>query len=104
MSLEAIEKISGAEQRMQEEKAAAAASAKKCVSDAQRDGKALVEAARTRAEEKGKQLMKEAEDRAQQRTAEILEEARKDGEALSTTASEHMEEAVQFIVRRVVNR
>lgn len=65
MSLEAIEKVSQAETKNRERKAAAEAEAKQIIADAEREGLALLQQARTDAEKEGKALLHEAEERPQ---------------------------------------
>ena len=63
-----------------------------------------LEQARTEAEAAVKQMMQEAEARAAQTTARVLEQAGEDCELLKQNARTHLDEAVQLIVERVVNR
>lgn len=104
MSLEAIEKISQVEQENRERRAAADAQAKQLVADAQRDGQALIQKTRADAAEKGKEMLRQAEENAAQRAAEISAAANAEGDALRTAAAQHLEEAAEFIVGRVVNQ
>ena len=71
MSLEAIEKVSQAETKNRERKAAAEAEAKQIIADAEREGLALLQQARADAEQEGKALLHEAEERAAARAEEI---------------------------------
>lgn len=104
MSLEAIEKISQVEQENRERRVAADAQAKQMVADAQRDGQALIQKTRTDAAEQGKELLRQAEKRAEERSAQISAAATAEGDALRTAAAQHLEEAAEFIVGRVVNQ
>ena len=63
-----------------------------------------LEQARTEAEAAVKQMMQEAEARAAQTTARVLEQAGEECELLKQNARAHLDEAVQLIVERVVNR
>lgn len=49
-------------------------------------------------------MMQDAEDAASQTTQGVLEQALKECEQLKQTARTHLDEAVQLIVERVVNR
>ncbi len=103
MSLEAIEKVTEAERKNQERKAAAEAEAKQLLADAERDGLALLQQARGQETARGKELLRQAEARAAQRSAEIGRAAEAEGAALRETAEKHLKEAAEFIVGRVVN-
>ena len=92
MSLEAMKKITEAEQDTQSRRAGAATEAKKLVSDAEKAGRALVEQARA-----------QAESRAARRTEEILAEKRSDCDALRSATRERLPAAVELIVGRVVS-
>ena len=72
MSLDAIQKITQAEQDAQARKAEASAAAMKLVSDARREGDALIAAARANAEANNKALLRQAEQRALTRFPEAL--------------------------------
>ena len=85
MSLEAIEKVTQVEAENKARKAAAEAEAQRIVADAEREGLALLQKARTDAAESGKELLRQAE-----------------AAALRETAGQHLEEAAEFIVGRVV--
>ena len=83
--------------------AAAEAEARKIVADAEREGLALLQQARTAAAENGRKLLREAEERAAEKAAEISRTAEAESAALQKAAGEHLEEAAEFIVGRVVN-
>lgn len=102
MSLEAIEKIKQTEVENRERKAAAEAEARQMIADAERAGLALLQQARTNAAEHGKQLLQEAETRAAARSADIGAAAEKESVQLREAAEKHLDEAVEFIVGRVV--
>lgn len=102
MSLEAIEKVTQAETENRERKAAAGAEAQRIVADAEQEGLALLQKARSDAAERGKELLRQAEARAEERSAEIGRAAQAEAAALRETAGQHLEEAAEFIVGRVV--
>lgn len=102
MSLEAIEKITQVEAENRERKAAAEAEAQRIVADAEREGQALLLKTRTGAAESGKELLRQAEERAAERAAGIDRAAQAEAAALRETAGQHLSEAAEFIVGRVV--
>lgn len=102
MSLEAIEKITQVEAENRERKAAAEAEAQKIVADAEREGQALLQRTRSSAAENGKELLRQAEAKAAERSAEIDRTAQAEAAALRETAGQHLSEAAEFIVGRVV--
>ena len=73
------------------------------VSDAQRSGKELLQAAQAEAEAQAKVLMAQAEERAAARRRELLEENERECDALRQKARTRLDEAAQRIVRRVVS-
>ena len=83
-------------------KAAAEAEAQRIVADAEREGLALLQKARTDAAESGKELLRQAEAKAAERAAEIDRASQAEAAALRETAGQHLEEAAEFIVGRVV--
>ena len=102
MSLEAIEKVAQVERETRERKAAAEAEARQIVSDAERDGLALLQRTRANAAEEGKTLLRQAEEKAASRAAETGRAAEAAAAGLQKTAKSHLEEAAEFIVGRVV--
>ena len=102
MSLEAIEKVTAMESRMQERKAAAEAEARQVVANAEREGFALLQKVRADAVENGKDLLKQAEERAAKQAAEVQSAAEKESAALQEAAAKNLETAAEFIVGRVV--
>lgn len=104
MSLEALQKVTSAEQAAQTRKAEAAAAAKKLVSDAQRAGEALLEQTRRDAEAENKALMQQAEERAGQTAEKLLQDAKNQAGAECRSAEGKLDAAADLIVRRVVKR
>jgi vacuolar-type H+-ATPase subunit H len=102
MSLEAIKMVTQSESLSQERKAAAEAEARQLVAAAERDGIALAQRIRTEAAEKGKAMLEQAEERAANQAAAIAKDADADAAALQAAAEKRLEEAVEFIVGRVV--
>ena len=103
MSLEAIEKIRGGEDAMDQARAQARAQAQQILADAERAGQEALEQGRQSAAKKTAEAMWAAEERGAQRRAEILAEAEEDCRALEQLAQANMAQAVQAIVERVVD-
>lgn len=104
MSLEAVEKVTQIERENRERKAAAEMEARQIVSDAERDGLALLQQTRSSAAESGKTLLRQAEEKAAKKAEEISRAAGKDAGALRKAAESRLEEAAEFIVGRVVKQ
>ena len=102
MSLEAIEKVTAMESKMQQRKAAAEAEARQVVADAEREGLALLQKVRADAVERSRELLKQAEERAAEQAAEIRRGAEQESAALQEAAAKNLESAAEFIVGRVV--
>lgn len=103
MSLESIQQVTELEKRMLEEKSAAEAEARALVAEAEKNGLALLTKTRSDAAASGRSLMVSAEERAAKRTAEIQRTAEAEADALRALAEQHMEEAVELIIGRVVS-
>ena len=103
MSLEAIQKVTAAEQSAREEKARAADEAKRIIAEAERAGRQLVADARAQAEEAAKAMLAEAETRAAARTEQALADNAAQCEALKQTARGRLDRAAGLIVGRVGN-
>lgn len=103
MSLEAIEKVTKLEARMLEEKAAAETEARSILAEAEKHGLALLAKARSDAADHGKRLAEQAEENAAERTAKVRQTAEAECSVLRAAAEQHMDEAVNLIVGRVVN-
>lgn len=101
MSFEAIQKVTAAEQAVQERKAAAADEAKRVVAEAERAGKQLVADARAQAEAKAKELLVQAEARAGETSKKTLAENAASCEALKQDAMSRLDRAADLIVGRV---
>lgn len=103
MSLEAIQKVSEIEKQMLEKKSEAEAEARAIIAEAEKNGFAMLQKMRSEAVEHGKTLAVRAEEKAMEKTAEIQRAAEAESNALREIADQHMSEAVEFIVERVVN-
>ena len=104
MGIHAVEKVTEIETQARLLRDQAAAESKQKLVAAQRTAQQELEQARAGAEAKVKQMMQEAEARAAQTTARVLEQAGEECELLKQGARTHLDEAVQLIVERVVNR
>lgn len=104
MSLEAIEAVNRAENENKARKAAAEQEAKERITQAEKDGIALIERTRTESLEEGKRLLREAEGRAEKRCAKIREDAAEECKTLIRQAEVHMSAAAERIVGKVVKQ
>ena len=103
MSLEAITKIRGVEDEMDQARAQARTQAQELLTGAERSGQELLEQGRRSSAEKTAGVMKAAEERGAQRRREILAQADEDCAALEQLAETNMARAVEWIVERVVD-
>ena len=104
MSLEAIRKVTEVEKLMLERKAAAEAEARQILSDAENRGIRLLQQVRDESAEEGNACLKEAESQAEAKAAEIQKRVLEESDALRKAAEKHLDEAVEFIVGRVVKQ
>ena len=104
MSLEAIRKVTEVETQMLERKAAAEVEARQIVTDAENQGARFLQQVRDEAAEQGKIYLKEAESRAEEKASEIQKRILEESDELRRAAEKHLDEAVEFIVGRVVNQ
>ncbi len=104
MGINAIEKVTGSEAQAKVLRDQAAAESKQKLVAAQRAAQQQLEQVRAEAEAKVRRMMQDAEARAAQTTARVLEQAGEECELLKQGARTHLDEAVQLIVERVVNR
>lgn len=104
MSLEAIQKVAEVEKQMLERKAAAESEARQIVADAENAGIRFLQKVRDESAEEGRVCLKEAETRAEAKAADIQKVVLEESEVLRKEAEKHLDEAVEFIVGRVVNQ
>ena len=100
MAVEAIQQVTELERTVKQEKEAAAAESKQL--EAQRSARRQVEESRQNAEAETRQMMAEAEQEAAKWTASVLEQARLDCEEKKQEARGRLEQAVAFLVEKVV--
>ena len=103
MSLEAIQKVTEAEQVARERRAEAAEEAKRIVADAERAGRQLVQDQRARAEEAAKAMLADAEVEAEKKAEQTLADNAAQCEALKQAARKRLDKAAGLIVGRVGN-
>jgi len=102
MSVEAIREIQRVEEEMEALRTRSRAQAQKIVSDAEREGKALLVQSKEQAACAAAAAMAAAEERAAKRREEILAAAEEDCNMLAAGADAFMAQAVRVIVERVV--
>ena len=102
MSLEAVKEITVLESSLEQEKADAAAAAKKRIADADKAGEKTVAEARAKAAEKVKEKVSAAESRAAGTIRQTKIEAERSWSALSDRAEANMDKAADLIVERVM--
>ena len=102
MAVEAIQQVTELERTVKQEKEAAAAESKQRILEAQRSARRQVEESRQNAEAETRQMMAEAEQEAAKWTASVLEQARLDCEEKKQEARGRLEQAVAFLVDKVV--
>ena len=103
MSLEAVKRVTEAEQLSKDRKAQAVLDAKQLVADAEKAGQQAVADAKKQAEARVKELLAKAEQDAAGEVADIRKQAEADCAALRTKAEGRLEDAASLIVRKVVD-
>lgn len=103
MSIEAIQRITQAEELAKEQKTAAAVQAKQIVKDAEQAGQALLETARQAAAQSAKQAMGQAEQAAAAETEGVYAKTRQVCQELSKRAEGRLDEAADLITKRIVS-
>ena len=104
MSLEAIQKVAEIEKQMQDRKKAADSDARQMISGAEQTGLLYLQKIREEVAEQGRTYLKEAEKQAAEKAAEIQRVVVAESDVLRLEAEKHLDEAVEFIVGRVVNQ
>lgn len=98
-----VERIRMLEKEYEAQKENARSEMKHSIALAGRSGERLIEDSRASAEVEIRQMMAEASLRAEARSREIAAESRAACDQCRAAAQQRMEEAVAYIVRRVVN-
>ena len=102
MSMEAIQEVTRIEQASQDLLSAADAEAGRLIADAEEEGQALLRQIRAGAAEEQRKLMRQAEENAAKKAETIARQAEQQSDALRASAREHLEQAAEYIVGRVV--
>lgn len=102
MSLEAVQKVTEAEQKAREQKVEAEARAKRIVAEAEKAGKERLAEARAGAEAQVRELMTRAEAQAALHTETVMAETRRSCDSLRSGARDKLADAAALIVRKVV--
>lgn len=100
--MEAIQKVKELEEKGRAEKAEAESRVKQALSEAEREGEALLQKTRRDGVDKNRELMRQAEERAAAAAAEIAKNAEGDSAKLVARAKSRLDEAAEFIVGKVV--
>ena len=103
MSLEAIQKVTEAEQAARERRAEAAEEAMGFVADAERAGRQLVQDQRAKAEQEARSMLADAEAQAEKKAEQTLADHAARCEALKQDARKRLDKAAALIVGRVGN-
>ena len=102
MSLEAMQVIAEAEEKVRQMKASSAAAAKKRIADARIAGDNLVEEAVKKAQREIEELLSQVSREATDGAKELAQKSEADKAAMRAAAESRMPEAVSFIVERIV--
>lgn len=103
LSLEAIKQVTEAEQDCAQRKAGALQAAKQMIADAERQGQAELESARSEAETKVQAMMRQAEKTAAGQAEAVQKETERACADLKAAAQRQLDAAAERIVRKVVN-
>ena len=103
MSLEAMETLSAVEERLKKQKADAAAAARTEAARAREQGEQLLAQARKKADDEIAELQRQTDGKAKEAADKLSAASRDDREALRQRAQTKEEEAISFIVERIVN-
>ena len=102
MSLEAMQFLAAAEDQVRQMKAASAASAKKRIADTRLAGEALLEEAMKKAERELDELSAAANEEAKKSAHELAAKNEAGKSEMEAAAHAKMDQAVAFIVERIV--
>lgn len=103
MSLEAMETLSAVEERLKKQKADAIAAARTEAANAREKGEQLLTEARRKADGEIAELLRQTDGKAKEAADQLSAESRDDREALRARAQTKEEEAISFVVERIVN-
>jgi len=102
VSLEAMQYLAAAEEKVRQMKAASAAAAKKRIADARVAGEAMLEEAEKKAQREIEELFVSASEEARKSAQSLAEKKEADKAGMKAAAEAKMPEAVSFIVERIV--
>lgn len=103
MSLKAMEDLAGVEDRLRRQKADAQNAAKLAAAKAREDGEQLVAEAVRQAEAETAKLERATDEKAKAAASELARSSETERGALRSQAKKREEEAVSFVVERIVN-
>lgn len=103
MSLEAMETLSAVEERLKKQKADAQAAARTEAAKVREQGEQLLAQARRKADDEIAELQRQTDGKAKEAADKLSAASRDDREALRARAQTKEEEAISFIVERIVN-
>ncbi len=101
---EKIESLQAEESRLLAQKAAAQSAAAETVRQAEKDGAALVSQAQEAARRAAADALRQAEAQAEAERQAMLDRTEKDCEALRAAAMARMDDAVDYLLKKVVKR
>ena len=103
MSLETMETLTAAEERLRQRRAEAQAAAKQAAADARESGERMIAEAVGRAGAEIGELARQTEEKAKAAAQTLATGSEADRGKLRSQAKERKEEAVSFVVERIVN-
>ena len=103
MSLETMETLTATEERLRQRRAEAQAAAKQAAADARDTGERMIAEAVSRAGAEVGELARQTEEKAQAAARALAGGSEADRGKLRAQAKERKEEAVSFVVERIVN-
>ncbi len=104
MYMEAVKEIRKLEEQVEQSKAQARAQAKDSIDAVEKEGRALLNAARQTIREEDAAAMTECEEKAAAQRLDVIRQAEEQCRALRDRAAGRMDEAADRIVGRVVGR
>ena len=103
MSLETMETLAATEERLRQRRAEAQAAAKQAAADARETGEGMIAEAVSRAGAEIGKLARQTEEKAQAAAQSLASGSEADRSKLRAQAKQREEEAVSFVVERIVN-
>lgn len=103
MSIESVERVKEAELKAEEIKKNAEEKAKHIISDARKEARLIIEKSEIDADIKHKEIIEEAKKRAEMLYKEKIDNEREKCSKIKADGREHIGQAIDVIVRKVVN-